>query len=93
MFDKKEAFCQAANATVRVWCQDGSDRGAFPAASRVLRCERSVQCPKTTFCRFVNPLTTRSPLVFGSGAPPAPRRAASTSTRLAPVPARPAVNQ
>ena len=83
MFEKKEAFCALPNTVVRVWCQKAAP-GVEP---RVIRCENSQQCPRTAFCRFVNPLTTRSPLTFNI---PAAARPASKSTRLPPVADHPA---
>ena len=82
MFEKKDAFCAVANAVAKVWCRKAAP-GETP---RVLRCENSPQCPRTAFCRFVNPLTTRSPLSFDVFA----ARLASKSSRLSPVAERPA---
>lgn len=31
-----------------------------------LRCQSSSKCPKSAFCRFVNPLTTRIPVNLGA---------------------------
>lgn len=32
-----------------------------------LRCQSSGECPRSSFCKFVNPLTTRIPVEWGTG--------------------------
>ncbi|MCC8190707.1 MAG: hypothetical protein LIP77_08750 [Planctomycetes bacterium] len=39
-----------------------------PGSRTPLRCQSSGECPKSSFCRFVNPLTTRIPVNLDSAA-------------------------
>lgn len=64
MITKRECYCAVRETTVEAVVEEsrkgkGKDAGVRHA---FLRCSQSKECPKSTFCRFVNPLTTRNPL-------------------------------
>ena len=49
--------CTIINKTVDVWVEQ-------VRKTKVVRgCSNCFICPKTTFCRFVNPLTVQNPLI------------------------------
>lgn len=57
MIEKKEMHCQERNMAVEALVEKKKGRDATP-----ISCTRMMECDRTTFCRFVNPLTTRTPL-------------------------------
>jgi len=67
MILKKNAFCQICDEQVVVMV-DGKVKAA---AMRPLKCLRADQCPRTTACRFVNPLTVSEPLLWEAATAPA----------------------
>jgi len=69
MIKKIKAYCSIRQTTVDALVEDSKVRvGKSTAIRRIpLSCGRVAECPKTTFCRFVNPLTTRNPLSLAAG--------------------------
>jgi len=62
MIKKEKAFCAEKNEAV-----EAIVRGGRGGSREAVSCTCMARCAKTTFCRFVNPLTTRNPLQVGSG--------------------------
>ncbi|MCX7934377.1 MAG: hypothetical protein N3A66_03860 [Planctomycetota bacterium] len=64
MIKKIKAHCSIRQTAVEALVEDSKARvGKETVLRRIpLSCGRVAECPKTTFCRFVNPLTTRNPL-------------------------------
>ncbi|MHC4870827.1 MAG: hypothetical protein ACYTFY_03185 [Planctomycetota bacterium] len=64
MIDKKECFCslQEKNVTAIVeQISKGRGKGS-ETLTTFLNCDDSSTCNRESFCKFVNPLTTRIPL-------------------------------
>lgn len=62
LFDKVVGYCEIRGAEVEivlVKMKGGRRKTATPLP---LRCQGAAQCAKGSFCRFVNPLTTRLPV-------------------------------
>ena len=75
MILKQTAYCTVRNMTVETLVEETKVGGRKATVQRTpLTCARMAECPRTTFCRFVNPLTTRVPLEASA---PAPRAEAS----------------
>ncbi|GHT01087.1 hypothetical protein FACS1894139_18200 [Planctomycetales bacterium] len=56
MLEKEDFFCVEKKGTVSALV-DHKRHGGAP-----MTCTEMLSCSATTFCRFVNPLTTRVPL-------------------------------
>lgn len=64
LFDRKRGYCEIQDAFVEILLlKQKKNRQKNPAPAPV-RCQNSAACPKSVFCRFVNPLTTRLPVDF-----------------------------
>ncbi|MBN1257013.1 MAG: hypothetical protein JXA52_04840 [Planctomycetes bacterium] len=63
MISKRECFCAEQQVTVEAIVEEKKKTGEL--TYKFLRCGHSSKCCKSTFCRFVNPLTTRNPLEIG----------------------------
>lgn len=59
MISKENIFCQELKGTVEVLVESKKGKVRNPVS-----CTKAFECSRTTFCRFVNPLTTRIPLVM-----------------------------
>lgn len=66
MMAKRPMFCTEKNMEVEALVQEKkSGRGSAATVSYApLTCQNAKNCERTTFCRFVNPLTTRIPLTM-----------------------------
>ncbi|MBN2712199.1 MAG: hypothetical protein JXR97_07145 [Planctomycetes bacterium] len=61
MISKEEIFCHERKIKVEALVETkkkGKEQLKTP-----ISCTKMLECARTTFCRFVNPLTTRNPLV------------------------------
>jgi hypothetical protein len=65
VIEKQPMFCNEREAVVDVLVEKAKPRrgSTQSAACTPIHCNAVAECPRTTFCRFVNPLTTRNPLV------------------------------
>lgn len=66
MFEKVTGHCQLKNSPVEIMfvaLNKGKAKGA--GAKTPVRCVSSAECPKSAFCKFVNPLSNRIPVDFG----------------------------
>ena len=78
LFDRSKGFCEIRRSEVEILMvkmrkAKGGDNALTP-----LRCQSAAECPKSSFCRFVNPLTNRLPVRF-SGQPEKPAESAEAS--------------
>ena len=74
MISKKACFCQLTEHRVEAIVEElVKGRGkARETIATILDCTASTKCSKSSFCRFVNPLTTRNPLEILDEAAPLP---------------------
>ena len=64
MIEKRKLHCSLKNKTVESLVEIRKAKSGQPGEEVLpLNCVAAMTCPRTTFCRFVNPLTTRNPLV------------------------------
>ncbi len=63
MIEKRKMHCTLQNKQVDSLVEIRKARSAKAGEAMPINCERAFECSRTTFCRFVNPLTTRNPLV------------------------------
>lgn len=84
MVHKEECFCEIRNGTVVAIVEESpTGRGRSRRITRhPIACTGVGSCPRTTFCRFVNPLTTRNPLRLPEVAAPADAAAEKTGAPL-----------
>lgn len=77
LIDKRTGFCEVLQKQVEILMVAVKKTKSRPATTTPVRCQSSQTCPRGSFCRFVNPLTTRVPVVFESetGAPGNPAAA------------------
>ncbi len=68
MIVTESGLCEVRNERVRLTLNKPA-RGAAPAIA--LACSHMRTCPRTAFCRLVNPLTVRVPVRFGALGPAA----------------------
>jgi hypothetical protein len=68
MFEKVTAHCQHRNSDVEILFVDLKKGKAKESAKTPIRCQSSAECPKSAFCKFVNPLSNRIPVDFGGSA-------------------------
>ncbi len=61
MIEKLPLYCEERREKVEALVQI-THPGKKNESKAVLSCTAMLKCPRTTFCRFVNPLTTRNPL-------------------------------
>jgi hypothetical protein len=66
-------YCQVCEEEVQAMVEQRKVRraGQTMTVKTPLSCERVKVCPRTAFCRFVNPLSTRNPLTEKNIAPTA----------------------
>lgn len=62
MLSQEQLYCTQRETMVEVLVESQSQGKNARQKKRPVSCARACECPKTTFCRFVNPLTTRNPL-------------------------------
>ncbi len=64
MISREQCFCEVRKTNVIAYVEESArNRGRKQPSSRnPVACAESSTCPRTAFCRFVNPLTTRNPL-------------------------------
>ena len=61
MIVTKMAHCESCGETVEVTLNQPAKLRAAPVP---LKCSRMGRCPRTAFCRLVNPLTVRMPVSY-----------------------------
>lgn len=71
MFEKVTARCQLKNSDVEIIFVELKKGKSKDAARTPIRCQSSAECPKSAFCKFVNPLSNRIPVDFSDPAGPA----------------------
>lgn len=64
LFDRSKGFCEIRQREVEILMVKMRKAKGKESALTPLRCQSASECPKSSFCRFVNPLTTRLPVVF-----------------------------
>ena len=62
LFEKVSGHCEIRNAVVEVLMVKLKKSKQKTATLTPVRCQSSSECPRSAFCRFVNPLTTRIPV-------------------------------
>ena len=68
LMQKVTGFCEIRGREVEILMVKMKKARQKQAVSTPVRCHCSGDCPRTSFCRFVNPLTTRLPVnLTGSG--------------------------
>lgn len=68
MFEKVSGHCQLRNISVEVVFVDLRKGKAKDGVKTPVRCQSASECPKSAFCKFVNPLSNRIPVDFGGAA-------------------------
>lgn len=53
------------NCSVEIVFVDLKKGKAKDSVKTPLRCQSSAECPRSAFCKFVNPLSNRIPVDFG----------------------------
>lgn len=71
MIGKRMCYCMEKDTQVEAIVEEKrSGRGREAEKQvRFLRCSAAGACERSTFCRFVNPLTTRNPLSLETAEP------------------------
>lgn len=64
LFDNVAGFCEIRQANVEILMVKLKKAKTKDGALTPVRCMSAGDCPKGSFCRFVNPLTTRIPVNF-----------------------------
>ena len=64
LINHARGFCEIRQQEVEILMLKMRKAKGKTAAMTPLRCQNAAGCPKGSFCRFVNPLTTRLPVVF-----------------------------
>jgi hypothetical protein len=62
MIGKRTCHCTEKDIEVEAIVEEKKAPRGGEARYAFLRCSGAAACDKSTFCRFVNPLTTRNPL-------------------------------
>ena len=66
MFEKVTGRCQLKNSSVEIlYAALTKGKPGAAATKTPIRCTASAECPKSAFCKFVNPLSNRIPVDFG----------------------------
>lgn len=65
MFEKVGGHCQIRNCGVEILFVKLKKTKGKSGAKMPIRCQSSVECPRNTFCKFVNPLTNHMPVELG----------------------------
>ena len=64
LFNSLSGFCEIHKKNVEVLMVKLKKTKGTDGALTPVRCQSASECPRSSFCRFVNPLTTRLPVVF-----------------------------
>lgn len=77
--EQRPVECQIRQATVNVtWMKMRQGKGAKATVEhRPFACDHASRCPKSSLCRFVNPLSNRYPFPQALPTPPTPDHQAS----------------
>ncbi len=67
LFEKLVGRCEIRGADVEITMIKMKKARQKNAVLTPFRCQHSSECAKSSFCRFVNPLTTRLPVAFKQG--------------------------
>lgn len=67
MFEKVTGHCQIRNSDVVLLFVDLKKGKSKDGTKTPIRCQNSGDCPKSSFCKFVNPLSNRIPVDLGGG--------------------------
>lgn len=62
LFEKVTGRCEVRDREVEIMVVRLKKSKQKAAVLTPMRCNCSGECPRSTFCRFVNPLTTRLPV-------------------------------
>lgn len=66
LFEKACGMCEVRGEQVEILMLRHKKGKQKQGALTPFRCQSSADCPRGSFCRFVNPLTTRIPVNFGT---------------------------
>lgn len=64
MFDKVSGHCRIRESDVEILFVKLKKAKAKAGAKTPIRCQSSSECPKSAFCKFVNPLANHIPVDF-----------------------------
>lgn len=64
MFDKVVGHCQIRGCDVDILFVNLKKTKGKAGSKMPIRCQSSYECPRNTFCKFVNPLTNHMPVVL-----------------------------
>lgn len=67
LFEKVTGHCQLRDKDVEILFVKLKKSKQKEAVRTPMRCQNSGECPRSSFCKFVNPLTTRIPVDLGQG--------------------------
>lgn len=67
LFEKVSGHCQLRDKDVEILFVKLKKGKQKEGVRTPLRCQSSNECPRSSFCKFVNPLTTRIPVDLGTG--------------------------
>lgn len=62
MFEKVGGHCQVRGCGVEILFVKLKKSKGKTGAKMPIRCQSSAECPRNTFCKFVNPLTNHMPV-------------------------------
>ncbi len=68
MFEKVTVRCQLRESNVEILFVNLRKGKAKESVRTPVRCQSSSECPRSAFCKFVNPLSNRIPVDFGDSA-------------------------
>lgn len=66
LFEKARGRCEIRGMDVEILMVTLKKTKQKEGTKTPVRCQSASECPKSSFCRFVNPLTTRIPVDFGT---------------------------
>jgi|GEM_PF-1873119 len=69
LFEKAQGHCEIRGMNVEILMVAMKKTRQKAATKTPVRCQSASSCPKSSFCRFVNPLTTRIPVTFAGTNP------------------------
>lgn len=64
LFEKMNGHCEIRGCKVEILMVKLKKTKQKGGSMAPVRCQSAGDCPKSSFCRFVNPLTTRMPVNF-----------------------------
>ncbi len=62
MFEKVQGHCQLRNCEVEILYVTLKKGKSKNGVKTPVRCQNAGECPRSSFCKFVNPLTTHFPV-------------------------------